>query len=162
MPTIPLSIPLLVVIPALSAVPCLILPPRAASPRARGGRLAIATLTGAAAGGLLGNSVLASGLSVPATVLVLLAATVLFAEGVAGRGWPLAGTASGMAYLAALLLDFSDRTGETLSWIVWPLLAAIALPFTALAQVACQFLRRSVSRPIATDGSPQPESDNSR
>jgi len=90
-------------------------------------RLNSALVLGLGVGWWLGSSTLATELPPPLCVPPLLISTGILAEGIAGRGWPWAGFLSSLAYLASLLRDLLDRTGETAGPVVWIVLAVVSV-----------------------------------
>lgn len=100
----------------------------------RTGRVVAALVIGTALGAWLGSQTLSTELSPPLGVGGFLLTTVLFTEGLAGRGWPWAGAIASLAYFALLLRDALDRTGEKGSPVVWIVFAVVSLVFAWGAQ----------------------------
>jgi len=125
MPSVPVNSLTLVLYVAVALLPGGILGPgRAGS--GRWVRLLAAVLVGGSTGALLGPATLESGYPLPQAVLGLCGATVLLAEGVAGRGGPWAGWIAVFVYLATVARDFQDRTGETIPAAGWIIVAVVA------------------------------------
>ena len=162
MPTIPLNEAFLILILVVSTIPGLSFPPRELRTRLRPVRPAAGLLLGSLAGWILGRSTLDSGLPIPPTVLALLAATTLLAEGAAGRGWPFAGTVSATIYLATVALDLLDRTGERGSWTLWPITFGIGLVVASVVQSGWRVVWNGLSRLTRRRTSSEAENGNSR
>ncbi len=100
----------------------------------RTGRVVAAIVIGTALGAWLGSQTLSTELSPPLGVGGFLLTTVLFTEGLAGRGWPWAAAIASLAYFALLLRDALERTGEKGSPVVWLAFAVVSLVFAGGAQ----------------------------
>lgn len=141
MPSVPVNSLTLVLYVAVALLPGWILGPgRAGS--GRWVRLLAAMLAGGSTGALLGPATLESGYPLPPAILGLCGATVLLAEGIAGRGGPWAGWIALFAYLATVARDFQDRTGETIPAAGWIVVAVVA----GLLALAGQSLWRGIWR----------------
>ena len=121
----------------------------------RTGRVIAALLLGVGLGVWLGSQTLSTELSPPLGVGGLLMTTAIFVEGLAGRGWPWAGTVASLAYFAALLRDALDRTGEKGSPIVWIVLAVVSFAFAWGVQGAWRLVwNRMRTRSVPPTGEP--------